>query len=409
MNPTRIEVKQVLRRSPVADYYFGNRYSFSPYRACAHGCLYCDGRAEKYYVEGDFGSDIVIRGNLNERLEKELPLLREKGYILAGSGVTDAYQPIEAKEGLMTRALELIHQKGFPAIVLTKSVLPGRDLELIKKINTKAGFILLVTLCTLCEEERKIFEPGASSVGERLALLEKARAAGIPTGICAMPLLPLLWDTEERLAELFTALKSRTDYILPASLTLRPGIQKETYMEALTAFRPDLTEQYQRLYSENRPSGAPLTSYTKELYSRIYRRLQEEEIPHQMPHRIYREKISLVDEIHILLKHLEQLYSPRGIDTRPVREAEKRYTAWLAPLRKEFNRKRSLPPDWLGHRLQELAVSRRLGPLLGNRKLENFMEKVILEPVEFDYMSLKLIEASPRRKKRPAPSDLNFI
>jgi DNA repair photolyase len=42
------------------------------YRGCTHNCAYCDGRAEGYYVSGEFGSDIEVKINAVELLEKEL-------------------------------------------------------------------------------------------------------------------------------------------------------------------------------------------------------------------------------------------------------------------------------------------------------------------------------------------------
>ena len=154
---SRIKIKTALRKSREIDHYFGSRYSFSPYRACSHDCAYCDGRAERYYVEGNFSSSIVIRENLPEVLKKDLERLREKGFILAGSGVTDAYQPIEKKEKLMARAAELLAEKGFPAVLVTKSVLPMRDMEIWRKVNDKSRFILLLTICSVNEEERSNF------------------------------------------------------------------------------------------------------------------------------------------------------------------------------------------------------------------------------------------------------------
>ena len=45
------EVRTALRTSLLIDSFLCRRFSFSPYMACGHGCRYCDGRAEKYWVE----------------------------------------------------------------------------------------------------------------------------------------------------------------------------------------------------------------------------------------------------------------------------------------------------------------------------------------------------------------------
>ena len=96
-------VKKAIRREQLADPFTISMYRFSPYHACEHGCSYCDGRAEKYYVDGVFDRDIIIRENEPELLELELPKLRERAPIGIGSGVTDVYQPVEVNERLMRR------------------------------------------------------------------------------------------------------------------------------------------------------------------------------------------------------------------------------------------------------------------------------------------------------------------
>ena len=80
----------------------------APYRGCAHGCQYCDGRAEKYYVEGDFEKDICVRANLPGLVASDVAAgtaAREYGAVCIGSGVTDVYQPIERELELTRRTL----------------------------------------------------------------------------------------------------------------------------------------------------------------------------------------------------------------------------------------------------------------------------------------------------------------
>ena len=86
-------MRTALRRSPLIEGFLCCRYSFSPYMACGHGCRYCDGRAEKYWVEGDFERDIVVRGNVPRLLGEELPRLRERAPIGIGSGIAMPTSP----------------------------------------------------------------------------------------------------------------------------------------------------------------------------------------------------------------------------------------------------------------------------------------------------------------------------
>jgi len=110
------------------------------YRGCSHNCTYCVGRAEGYYVEGEFGSDVSVKINALEVLHRELDPKRKRtplkpGYMLVGGGVGDSYQPIEEKYALTRKTLSLLYEKKLPIHILTKSTLVKRDIDIIEKIN----------------------------------------------------------------------------------------------------------------------------------------------------------------------------------------------------------------------------------------------------------------------------------
>ena len=93
---TEIEAKSGLSRARLPDAFLVSLYrALAPYRGCGHGCAYCDGRAERYYVDGDFERDIAVRRNLPERVALDVAASREYGAVCIGSGVTDVYQPAE--------------------------------------------------------------------------------------------------------------------------------------------------------------------------------------------------------------------------------------------------------------------------------------------------------------------------
>ncbi len=136
-NPIYRTINKAIKKDLFPDPYFVAKYHFSPYMACEHACVYCDGRAEKYFVEGDYEKDIVVRKNLIEILAKELPKMREPGIISIGSGISDVYQPIEKEEKLVQKSAELLLQYDFGVTVLTKSSLVERDLDLWSELNRK--------------------------------------------------------------------------------------------------------------------------------------------------------------------------------------------------------------------------------------------------------------------------------
>ena len=380
---------KIIRNHYLPDFYFCARYQVSPYRGCAHGCVYCDGRAEKYFVEGDFEQDIIARETVPDQLKNTIGKLREKGFISLGSGVTDVYQPIEKEKKLTARIAEILLETGWPALVITKSSLPLRDLDLWKELNERAGFLLLVSFSTLDEETREIFEPCSSSVGERLEMIRRFQAAHCPVGILAMPMLPGISDTAETGPLPFPEDISPV-CIMPSVLTLRPGRQKELFMDCLRRRFPERVRVYEDLYRENRPSGSPLGGYKGAFYRRTSAFLLERKISPMVPHSCWKGRVSLADEVYLLLSHMEVLYSMRDIDTLPLQGARKNYEAWIRKIRSDFNRRRSLGRDYMDDIIRVSSRNGTITDILRNDKLGMFFKKVLLENQIFDYGSCRL-------------------
>ena len=110
----------------------------------------------------------------------------EKGRVWI-SGVCDAYQPLEKKYRLTRRCIEVLVENGWPFTVQTKSPLVLRDIELSKKSgDSEVGF----TITTADERVRRIFEPGAPPIAQRVEALGTLHSAGIKTFVMIAPLLP---------------------------------------------------------------------------------------------------------------------------------------------------------------------------------------------------------------------------
>jgi DNA repair photolyase len=339
------DMKKALKKHPLVDTFFISKYATSPYRACEHACSYCDGRAEKYYVEGDFEQDIIIRRNLPDLLRSELSKTKEKGVVHFCSGVSDPYQPVESQEKLMRKCAEVMLESVFPASVLTKSSLVLRDIDLWEQLHQKNGFTLLMTITFLDDKLSHIFEPGASPVSERLSTLKAFKDRGIPIGIMAMPLLPFISDSPGFMQDFATKTKEiGADFIVPGELTLRPGRQKDSFLNILQDHFPLLVPKYEELYSENRPSGRCLDRYHSQLYKPFYRIFTDAGIPLLAPHRLYHGQFPKYYELTILLNHMLQLFSWKGIDTRRLKKSNQLYLDWLTNRVSNMNRSKSRLP-----------------------------------------------------------------
>jgi DNA repair photolyase len=161
-----IDVRRVLTRSDLAEPFIPSKARFSPYRACEHACKYCDGRAEKYYVEGNFERDVVIRRNLPHLLHQELEKLREPTIVSIGSGVSDPYQPAEQDEMLMAKSAAILESMSIPATILTKSSLPLLDLEIWSSLNRKKQLVHGAQTTVQSEPEPEIHRSGRSESRE---------------------------------------------------------------------------------------------------------------------------------------------------------------------------------------------------------------------------------------------------
>lgn len=385
------DVRKALRTSLLIDSFLCCRFSFSPYMACGHGCRYCDGRAEKYWVEGDFERDVVIRSNLPRLLREELPRLRERAPVAIGSGISDAYQPVERKQGLMRECAAILSEHPLPVSLLTKSSLVSRDIDLWEKVDRGSSFILNLSIATLDETVRSRFEPGASPIAERLETLRTFRRKGIAVGVMAIPLLPFISDGEQEIRALVKTLKDAgAAFVMPGGLTLRPGRQKDFYMKHLAEAYPGLVDRYRKIYGEELQSGASTRQYRDGLSERITAALQASGVPFLLPHALYRERVPLYDELHLLLQHMAELYAARRVPVGGLKTSARRYADWLRMKKRIFNKKRSLRQADLEEETRALFTTGDARTLLRNEKLAGFLRTVALQRRVFDYLTLSL-------------------
>jgi DNA repair photolyase len=174
--------------------------SLNPYRGCEHGCAYCYARPTHEYLGYsaglDFETKILVKERAPELLRRELSARRWKPRVVALSGVTDAYQPIERRLEITRRCIEVFAEFRNPISIITKSALVTRDIDLFKQLAEESAISVALSVTTLNADLQRALEPRASSSIERLRAIEKLTEAGIPTGIMIAPILPGLTDME---------------------------------------------------------------------------------------------------------------------------------------------------------------------------------------------------------------------
>jgi DNA repair photolyase len=136
-----------------------------------------------------------------------------------------------------------------------------RDLDLIQAINERARAVVAFSIITAPGspdyERVSQIEHLAPPAEKRFQAMEKLAAAGIPTGICCMPILPGLCDSPENLeAVIRSTAEHGGQFVLASSLTLADQ-QKDYFFNFLGKNYPEMIEQYQKLYpaSSYAPAG----------------------------------------------------------------------------------------------------------------------------------------------------------
>lgn len=178
----------------------GFTFSINPYRGCEHGCIYCYARPTHEYLGFsaglDFETRIVVKADAPRLLREELSSPRWQPQMLAISGVTDCYQPVERKLALTRQCLQVLCEFRNPVGVITKNHLVTRDIDVLKELAEVNAAIAMLSVTTLDAELSRKMEPRASAPARRLAAIEALADAGIPTGVMVAPVIPGLTDHE---------------------------------------------------------------------------------------------------------------------------------------------------------------------------------------------------------------------
>jgi DNA repair photolyase len=312
-----IEAKSILRKHKKIDSWFISRYGMNLYRGCTHNCVYCDGRSESYYVDGEFGRDVTVKVNAIELLRRELDPRRKRvpfkrSFIMMGGGVGDSYQPLERKHELTRKALELMYEYNFPVHMLTKSTLIKRDIDILKKINKQSRAIVSFSFSSVDDGISAVFEPGVPPPAERLQAISFFKNEGISCGMFLLPVIPFITDTSELMEQTVSRAKEAgVDFVIFGGMTLKEGRQQEYFFDALRATHPELIAEYQNIYR-----GSEWGEATREYYGSISQRFngiaKKYKMPRRMPPVLYRDILEQNDLAVVILEHIDYLLKLEG-------------------------------------------------------------------------------------------------
>jgi DNA repair photolyase len=174
--------------------------TINPSRGCEHGCIYCYARPSHEFLglsAGlDFETRIFVKEDAPELLRAALGAPSWEPKVLAVSGVTDCYQPIERKLQLTRRCLEVVAEFRNPVGIVTKNALVARDIDVLGDLASDACANVALSVTTLDETLRRALEPRTSTAERRLDAVARLNAAGVPAGVMVAPVIPGLNDHE---------------------------------------------------------------------------------------------------------------------------------------------------------------------------------------------------------------------
>lgn len=195
--------------------------TINPYNGCHHRCGYC---YATYEWSSEFYDHIYAKINATDLLSQQIQ--SRKGNIIHPvmiASATDAYQPAELKYSLTRKCVEVLQEFEIPYYIFTKSSLIERDLELHTRYSHNCFVVWSIT--TNNENIKRIVEPGTPPSKSVYKVIEKFCKSGIKCVVNIDPILPLITDSKEDIANIIDSANDiGVKYVSGAILRLRYDI-----------------------------------------------------------------------------------------------------------------------------------------------------------------------------------------
>ncbi len=167
------------------------KYYVEPYSGCALQCTYC-----LYWESQAFVEHLQPPQDLLQGVERDLAAMPSRQIVYIGSTI-DPYQMLERKVRATRQILERLVRRELPVVILTKSPLILRDLDLLLELNRRGLVLVQFTILTTNQAKARVIERGAPAVADRLRAASELTDAGIPVHFHLSPVIPGLYDDGE--------------------------------------------------------------------------------------------------------------------------------------------------------------------------------------------------------------------
>jgi len=213
------------------------KYNINPYLGrCGHNCLYC------YAIKfPSFTGPVTPRLKLKREISEMVRKTRLRLPVMF-SDSTDPYQPLEREYKITRRCLEVLAEHGFPLLIVTKSDLVVRDIDIFKKTPT----VVSMTITTSRSEIAGVIEPNAPNPHARFSALKKIADENIPTVVRIDPIIPGI-NSDVRDLERVVSEASRigVKQITASTLKLVRGV-----LSTIGRVNPRLSRKLAEIYSD---------------------------------------------------------------------------------------------------------------------------------------------------------------
>ncbi len=259
-------------------------WTINPYRGCEFACRYCYARYTHEFMEmrdgAEFERKIYVKQHTAELLRRELRRVKPGESISLGTA-TDPYQPAERRYEITRGILEeFARHRGFELVIVTKSNLIVRDLDLLRAVAQNNALSIHLTVTTMNVELARILEPRAPRPDLRMDAVRQLSAAGITVGVNCSPVLPGITDAPADLeAVVRAAAAAGARHIFAGALFLKP-CSAAVFLPFVQENFPHLVENYRQRYQDR--SFLP-PSYSKRVAQLITHFRQKYGIPRADP------------------------------------------------------------------------------------------------------------------------------
>jgi len=244
--------RQILAQNDSPD--VGFRYSVNPYRGCFHACAYCYARPGHEYLGLGAGTDferkIVVKPKAPELLAAAFARKSWRRELVAFSGVTDCYQPLEASLLLTRRCLEVCANFANPVGVITKAPLIERDIDVLTRIAERASVRVTLSVPFWDPDRARAIEPFVATPARRLRTIETLAKAGLSVGVNVAPIIPGLNDQD--IPRILTAARDAGATHAGFVMLRLPGPVKDVFVGKLRQALPDSADRVLHRIRETR-------------------------------------------------------------------------------------------------------------------------------------------------------------